>query len=332
MESATKILSNADTLLDDISRLMSEDEIFEYPIATAELQVHGLATAELQVHGLATAELQVHGLATAELTHENMQSQENTQIYEDSPEITHENEHHNTKSTQMIINSTLDISIFSGMRKDLRDNIIQKYKTILTYLDQFKDRPQQGTAEWVNERGKTIGGSEIAKLFGISHDAYSSAESLKIELMKTKLGLDKFTGNKFTKFGNICEDILCRFIEKTYNTKIVGDMASIKNGKYQSYSPDGISVVCGAPPYGMKSGSLTVDTILWEFKCPWSRMPKAGVPPPQYVPQVLLGLGTMPFCDYGVLVEAVIRRCPMSDLNFTSKFNKEPVAATGTVK
>lgn len=60
--------------------------------------------------------------------------------------------------------------------------------------------------------------------------------------------------------------------------------------------------------------------VLFEFKCPHSRLIKGDVPK-YYVPQVLSGLALSPVAEFGIYVEAMFRLCSFSQLE-TSGYNK----------
>jgi hypothetical protein len=61
--------------------------------------------------------------------------------------------------------------------------------------------------------------------------------------------------------------------------------------------------------------------VLFEFKCLHSRKPTSE-PPPYYVSQVKTGLDIIPIADYGLLIEAVFRRCAWQDMGLNPKFEK----------
>lgn len=64
---------------------------------------------------------------------------------------------------------------------------------------------------WLKQRDKSIGGSEIAKILGLSK--YGSA----ITVWEEKLGLcEKFKGNIHTKFGNRMEPIIRDFVQEDF--------------------------------------------------------------------------------------------------------------------
>lgn len=172
---------------------------------------------------------------------------------------------------------------------------------LYNFYHQHKDLPEQGSDEWLAGRFGYIGGSEIGSITGNS--------PTKIDkLIKMKAGLETFQQNHFMIWGVMFEDILRRVVERINNVQII-ESSSIK-GKYgQAYSPDGVG-------YSKKDNSI----ILYEFKCPYSRV-LTDVIPKYYVDQVLLGLDTIDICDYGIYIEAIFRRCSLLQLGFTPEYD-----------
>jgi len=61
--------------------------------------------------------------------------------------------------------------------------------------------------------------------------------------------------------------------------------------------------------------------VLFEFKCPYSRIPNGSVPD-QYIPQVKTGLEIINIAHTSVFAEAVIRRCEWEHLGFNPKYDR----------
>jgi hypothetical protein len=157
--------------------------------------------------------------------------------------------------------------------------------------------PAQHSDYWYNIRRYRVGASEIATYIGLV--SYDSLENKILE--KINLGKSDFQSrflNEACVWGNILEDVIRTHCEHEYNT-VIHEVGSIPSLPGQSMSPDGLSIVNN-------------EIILWEYKCPFSRELVPKTIPEYYIPQVLTGLETIPFCDYAIFVEAIIRRCPLT--------------------
>lgn len=181
---------------------------------------------------------------------------------------------------------------------------------IVDYLETADRGYTQGSDEWKSIRCLTIGGSEQATLE--DKNPYAN----RIDLLKSKLGLKPFNERMATKWGNMFEDVIAAVVEKKYDCKIFGGEAFLK-GRYptQSYSPDGIAVVTGADG--------KPEIVLFEFKCPTFRLPDSDKIPVYYKPQVMAGMDTIRLMKRAIFVEAVFRRCPLSNLDKTNVYNRD---------
>jgi hypothetical protein len=90
-------------------------------------------------------------------------------------------------------------------------------------------------------------------------------------------------------------------VEERLGTEILGDKLFVR-GKHEcvSYSPDGLGCVDG-------------QIVLFEFKCPYSRMPGNSVPV-HYLPQVKYGMCVIDICDTALFIEGVFRACTAEQL------------------
>ncbi len=175
---------------------------------------------------------------------------------------------------------------------------------------------KQGTEEWKKAKEVTIGGSEIATVLGLNR--FSSIT----ELMYGKLGLIPRKRDIKMQWGKIFEPLICEYVERDKDVQILGQDLFVL-GKYdnQSYSPDGLGVMlvdAGTPEAPRKEHR----TMLFEFKCPYNRLLKGGVPE-YYLPQVLTGLDTIPIADQGIFIEAMFRRCLWQDCDDTPAYDRE---------
>lgn len=158
-------------------------------------------------------------------------------------------------------------------------------------LHQYKSLPNQRSREWLEGRKKTIGGSEIHYIKNVSN-------------------IQQFLNNKFDKkkfiipcqFGILFEEEILKISQWYLDCIIHSDIGSIKNPnlKYISFSPDGIGIVKD-------------ETVLFEFKCPYSRIPN-GTIKNEYYNQMQLGLNLLPFCKKCLYIEAVFKKCPIEQL------------------
>lgn len=85
-------------------------------------------------------------------------------------------------------------------------NLFPNVKVIFDAREDNEER-----TKWLNQRGNSIGGSEIAKVAGFSK--YGSA----LTVFNEKLGLsEKFKGNIHTKFGNRMEPLIREWIQEDF--------------------------------------------------------------------------------------------------------------------
>jgi|SRR3989344_526356 len=197
-----------------------------------------------------------------------------------------------------------------------------KREEIKNYLEKYSDYPKQNSDEWIKERKKTIGGSEIAVIQGTS--PFCTLRGL----IERKIGVDNFGGSFATWWGKMFEDVVQDWCEYKFSTKIYGNNSFLRDfNDYEgfSYSPDGIgeAVLNEKTIYNDKViGNISrVRIILFEFKSPFSKKIKEGMPQSYYVSQVKMGLNLIDIVEVGILVEAVFRRCSWGDLDFSPKYD-----------
>ncbi|MHB2027928.1 MAG: YqaJ viral recombinase family protein, partial [Acidimicrobiales bacterium] len=149
---------------------------------------------------------------------------------------------------------------------------------LTAYVNTIKqNRIEQRTPEWLVQKSLTVGGSQIACIQG--RNSYCS----ELDMLRERVGIieRKKTAHDCmaTNWGIIFEPLIKLWCELKLNTPIIGDNIYIRHSiNTISYSPDGFGVVNGRK-------------FLFEFKCPFSRIVKDGVPPPEYyISQVKYGL------------------------------------------
>jgi len=181
-----------------------------------------------------------------------------------------------------------------------------------------------------------FGGSEITELTK-SHDPISTVK---------KKFLSNFDGNIHTNWGHLFEDVINEFMDlhldcKTSSFGSIPGMRDADGATIQTYSPDGIAVVkvdqisrvlnmyMGAermrshPMYGdfrawleKKQAAGEKDaTILYEFKCPTTRIPDGNVPD-SYMLQPQVGATTVSIIEACLFVDTSFRKCKIDDFGF----------------
>lgn len=208
------------------------------------------------------------------------------------------------------------------------------------YVNSFAGGLVQGSKEWLKGRKKTIGGSEMATAIG--KNPYQ--RNLREWLME-KVGITdnkSFEKNKYKmQWGNLFEDLIQEYIEHDLGLKIIGTDIFIPNEKIPglSYSPDGLGVL----EYDLEVEELEEPTlfkadsnakkkryvkhkyciVLFEFKCPYGRMPYGKVPI-YYLPQIKTGLQSIQHTKFGIFAEGVFRRTNWDNLCNNSHYIKAP--------
>ena len=206
------------------------------------------------------------------------------------------------------------------------------------FVEIWAGRPMQRTAGWYAGRSSTVGGSELAALLGMN--PYSRPEDIVV----SKAGFSKFTGNTPCRWGTMFEPAIEAFVALDTGSPVYGSDISVPapgplRGKHAN-SPDGYCVAefyrdgvdCdGVPQWrlattdsvsaGLAAGRPSVRVpVLLEFKCPYRRIPDGAVPK-QYIPQLWSGLAVAPIAQYAMFVDAVFRTCAFSDLGPSPAFN-----------
>jgi len=164
--------------------------------------------------------------------------------------------------------------------------------------------PAQHTDEWYAARRFKVGASEIAGFLGYNPHKTIDA-GLKEKILTSNTPNPKYLADPCS-WGNLLEDAIRKHCEFIYNTTI-HETGSVYGSPEQAMSPDGIGVVDV-----INGDNIESRIVLFEYKCPFARMPVIGQMPDYYIPQVLIGLETLSFCDFALFMEAVIRRAPLN--------------------
>jgi len=151
---------------------------------------------------------------------------------------------------------------------------------MLRRIPQFEQR----TTEWYNVRNLMVTASDIATV--VNDNPYQKP----ITVLRKKCGLDdKFTGNKYTEWGVKYEEIANMIYQLDYDTTVIEfGLIQHPNISFLGASPDGI----------------TVDGIMLEIKCPFTRKLDAtvghdGVPHYYWIQvQIQLEVCELEYCDF----------------------------------
>ena len=198
---------------------------------------------------------------------------------------------------------------------------MSKYDRLDQFISQYKHLPEQGSDEWKALRKDFIGGSEVATI--LKQNKNKSVTKLVLE----KLGFDPFRGNGITYWGSVFEEMIRLHCEEVFSCSI-RETGSIpyEHGSL-SYSPDGLAVIStnklkqqfGKLTKGLDS-NVGSQLVLFEFKCPHSRLPSHEVPE-HYWPQVNIGMNIIDIMETAIFVQATYRRCGFDMLKHNRNHN-----------
>jgi hypothetical protein len=196
--------------------------------------------------------------------------------------------------------------------------LIDKHKLLNDFLNKHKNLPSQGTQEWLDGRTYRIGGSEIATILG------KNKYQTKKDLVKSHVGLKPFLSFYMVHWGSLLEDALRDHINKIYKCDII-ETGSIPHKEHNTiaYSPDGIAVVDTKHVAHLLDDTVVLhehSIILFEFKCPYSRVPTGDVPE-HYIDQPRLGMEVIDICDSAIFIEAVYKLASYDNLIYNNIYN-----------
>lgn len=189
-----------------------------------------------------------------------------------------------------------------------------KLAKLMEFVEKYKNLAEQGTPEWHAARKLGVGGSEM---YIVEYET-SFYETLD-EFILYKCGARiKHIKDLYCTWGNVFENVSIAICERRYGCKIYESGSIPGLIKTQRYSPDGVALM--RVPKFLKKRFPDIEEILvlFEFKCPWSRMP-GRVIPKHYKPQVKAGLDTIRMCDVCIFYDACYRVCPLKELKFNSR-------------
>lgn len=188
--------------------------------------------------------------------------------------------------------------------------------------------PRQGTKEWLENKHLSIGGSELASLFGTN--PYCSRE----ELLAKKVGLvGRGDPGVACWWGTMFEPVSERLVELDCSSRIAGTDIHVQPWLPMPHanSPDGYCVVTlelqndewvlSHDPDGAIRRGIPIRPLLAlvELKAPYRRLPDGKVPK-YYLPQIWSGIALAPATHIGLFAEVVYRLCSLSDLDHGPEF------------
>lgn len=191
----------------------------------------------------------------------------------------------------------------------------------------------------------TIGGSEITKVIKAKH--------FDQNFVKTKLDMGpRFDGNEYTRWGKLFEPVINEYTNMKFDTLLyefgsIPGLRNVDNYPIQSYSPDGVSVVntdrllkvlgtydTNVDLSEFKASATDETVVLFEFKCPATRMPENTVPA-EYMAQPRVGACSLHIPEISVFGNVIFRKCALEDFgfnnNYDTEYHKKPVDGLSTI-
>lgn len=179
---------------------------------------------------------------------------------------------------------------------------MDKIKQIQTKCE---NGPQQRTNEWITYRNIRIGGSEMHNICKLSK---KNINGFITNFLYNKIDR-KYMFIAPCEFGNLFENEIHKYTEIKYDTTIY-EFNVMQYDKLKSvcYSCDGVGIVDN-------------KIILFEFKCPYSRIPSDKIKY-DYLCQINTGLNVMRECEKCYYCEGEFKKCKINDLYNYNEFDK----------
>lgn len=202
------------------------------------------------------------------------------------------------------------------------------------YKYYYRDTPNPAEDRSRKLRAGAIGGSEMGTLVGCN--PYQKRK----DLLASKLGLEKFTGNTATRWGNLMETALFNASDLLLGAESIelGSIPGLRNAAgdiIQMYTPDRLSVIdtrryrqviqVWNPDFDLETLALPERAellVLGEGKCPLNRVPNGDVPK-QYLAQPLTGACTIPVTDTCLFVDGMFRKCSVADFGYNTAYDAQ---------
>lgn len=217
--------------------------------------------------------------------------------------------------------ASLDMLNMSYSKKIKR----QKTKQLDKILHDNRNAPAQGSKDWLKQREKSVGGSDMALFMPeiTGNKPYGTIRGFA----EQKLGIREFTGNKYTRWGHLCENITRQYTEKMFHTTVYETGALPGCIPNHHYSPDGLGVVKKKwlkPHVSTQLFKSLPDYafVLFEYKNPFSRIPNNQIPK-HYEIQLHTGMNDIKSTDIGIFVDMAIRKCSLDDLDYTTNYHRQ---------
>jgi len=198
---------------------------------------------------------------------------------------------------------------------------MKRYLAALNEFIELHSGVKQHDPQWYLSMALTCGGSEAASVMDIN--PYMTFRDVVESKIKRLEGDTSWDGGEACFWGTLWEDVNAACVAVDLGCEVVGDTICIMHSPGVRYSPDGYTVARFYLDEKRKLRLWTTDMdknipvilipVLLELKCPLTRKPKPTVPM-YYRPQVQSGLVASPAALYGLYVEAVIRKCAISDM------------------
>ena len=218
---------------------------------------------------------------------------------------------------------TIKYKNYNLKKKYIVECIYKYFKNVLEIDERVleiskRKQPVQRSQEWYDMRYNIISASDAGTVIGTKFEHISDSENAKIkphaafktkkDLIKTKvLREDNFKGNKYTKHGQIFEEVANLIYQKKNNNFVIEfGLVQHPSIKFLGASPDGI----------------TRNGIMIEIKSPYSRKVNGIVPSNYWVQmQLQLEVCNLEICHF-VEIEASFYESEY-DYNNDLTFNKD---------
>mgnify|MGYP006157921093 CR=1 FL=1 len=163
----------------------------------------------------------------------------------------------------------------------------------------------QRSPEWFSYKGCRIGGSEISNICKLSS---KNVNTFINNFLYNKIDRKRFFISACT-WGILFEDEIQKYCEVKYNTKIYNfGVLQSQEVRGMCYSPDGVAIIDGS-------------AVLFEFKCPYSRIPLPNIIKYDYLCQINAGLNIIKSCNTAYFCEGEFKVCKLKDLFNKNIFN-----------
>ena len=182
-----------------------------------------------------------------------------------------------------------------------------KHDALLAWLARWSHLPPQGSPEWQDSRGGTVGGSELQTLLTSEH-----------EFVGRKIGISQIPSVLPMTWGSVFETVSRAVSELLFGAKVY-ESGSVPSAEHplKTYSLDGIGLVrlraVARSPSGAAPAWMWLY-VLFEYKNLWSRAPVHGRVYPEYIPQVKSGMADLGIPEMAVYIEQVVRICTIRQL------------------